>query len=489
VAGSGGSVAGSGGSVAGSGGSASGSGGGTSMGADGCAGAALNLSISEVAVYQSVKIPIANNQRAIEPGTRAADVIQGRQALFRVFVQLSGGWTPRTLSARLTLTSGSGQTQLFERKPIAASSSDADLATSFQIAVPADRIQTDTRYSVEVVECGAASGSPVAPRFPAAGDAALGARYTGPLKVRVVPVSFGGRVPDTSEPALTVYRDVLQAMYPVNSVELTVTAPLAAGATLNWASVLDQVRARRQSDAAPADVYYYGLLKPADTLSQYCRAGCTAGVGYVSPASAFAPRAAIGLGFADASSAMTMAHELGHSHGRGHAPCAPGSISGVDPGYPHAGARLGTWGYDSRTRVLHDPNRSTDIMGYCNSKWVSDYTYRALTDRVASLNAAFEELVPPELIARWRVVLVEPAGARWGVPFARPAPPFGEPETAEVLDAKGARVDTVTVYRTAAADLNASTVLVPEPEPSWSSVRLAGLAPLSFTAPVSVPLP
>jgi hypothetical protein len=75
-------------------------------------------------------------------------------------------------------------------------------------------------------------------------------------------------------------------------------------------------------------------------------------------------------------SAGTIAHELGHNLGRLHAPC--GNPGGPDPNYPHAGATLGSTGYDLLTGVLRSPSAYRDYMSYCTPRWTSDYTYGAI---------------------------------------------------------------------------------------------------------------
>jgi hypothetical protein len=240
-------------------------------------------------------------------------------------------------------------------------------------------------------------------------------------------------------------------------------------------------------------VYYYGLVRPTSTFQQYCQGSCTAGIGYVaSSGGTFAAqaRASVGVGYADEASAATMAHEIGHNHGRNHAPCARGGqISGVDNGYPHGGGALGVWGYDSRTRVLIDPSQGTDIMGYCSNKWVSDYTYNALADRIASLNGSPLEILSGETIKQWQIILLDATGPRWGLPFVRPEPAFGVPESAEILDSTGTVIENVTVYRSEVPDIGSATVLVPEPEPDWFAVRVVGWPALFYSEPVSVPSP
>ena len=53
-------------------------------------------------------------------------------------------------------------------------------------------------------------------------------------------------------------------------------------------------------------------------------------------------------------------------------------------------------------------------------------------------------------------------------------PAEGDPEPATIYDHTGAELTNVTVYRTAIGDLEASMYMVPEPQPSWYTVAVAG---------------
>jgi hypothetical protein len=150
-----------------------------------------------------------------------------------------------------------------------------------------------------------------------------------------------------------------------------------------------------------------------------------------------------------------------------------GSISGVDANFPNSNGATGVYGWDMRTQKLLAPDR-TDIMGYCNNKWISDYTYDGLLNRVAQVNGATNVIVAEGSLRPWRVLLLDSRGTRWGIPIDEPSLPTGEAEPAEVIDASGLVIDTVDVYRTQVSDIEAFSVQVPAPEVGWAAIRVDG---------------
>jgi len=423
---------------------------------------------------------------------RNADVVVGRDTLFRVFVSTASGFTSRQLSGRITLTNGDTSDQYFAKQTVSASSTEADTASTFMIFVPASKIKADTQYRVELVECGTGSGSMMAPQFPATGTAALSARTTGTVKIKVISILANGHAPDTTDASLAIYRDQFMAMYPISAIDISFGDQISVGYPIDWTGVLDTMRAKRQMDAPAADVYYYGLLKPADTFAAFCGNSCTTGIGYVAGANTPQQRAALGIGFGDRPSAETMAHEVGHNHGRNHANCVPpgGTISGVDASYPYANGSIGVWGYDQRKKTtILDPAKDTDIMGYCNTKWISDYSYQALVNRVATVNGAQDQIFNAQAAALWRVLLLDSRGPRWGLPITRPSLPEGAPIIVRILDETGTAITEVEAYRTEISDDVSAMVMVPEPQPGWAFVEVAGYAPHRFDAPVTVQAP
>jgi hypothetical protein len=458
---------------------------------DGCTNTlASNLTVQQIAVYQTVKIPVMDNGTEVAAASRNAAVVQGRQTLVRVFVTPGSSWTARELAARLTLVPSGGQPAVYSsKKTISAASTDADTKTTFGFDLPAASMVAPLNYSLEIVECGTDTGTAGQARFPATGTIDMGVKNTGVLKVKLIPLQVGTLLPDTSDTTMAPYAAEMKAMYPITDISFSVGDTLTVTDVEDWSGTLDQVRAKRSADKPANDVYYYGLIKPADTLRAYCQSSCITGIGFVvdTATGSFAgsARVAMGIGFADKASTETMAHEIGHNHGRNHAPCSTaGTITGIDANYPSAytNAIIGVWGYDSRTQTLLDPSKWKDIMSYCNNQWISDYNYKALVTRVAAVNGVANVLTVNAEMGKWRVILLDDRGPRWGIPLAEPGPAEGQPELATIYDGTGEVLTSVRVYRTQIGDISAAMYMVPEPQDNWYAIAVHGAAPLPFAA-------
>jgi hypothetical protein len=453
---------------------------------------AADISIDQIAVYQTVKIPIVTDSQAVARNDRNADVVVGKDAIFRVFAELGPGFAPRELSARVRFTDGAITNEFFAKATLTASSSDDEVDSTFNIEVPGEAITPGAQYHVQIVECALTTqGALQSPVFPAQGDADLSARVTGPLKVHLLPFVYDGLLPNTTPGQLAYYKAFFESMYPITEAQLTVGEPLDAGGFSDLGVTLEQTFAVRDVESPADDVYYYGIARPANTLEQFCQGSCTLGVGFVADPEAADFRAAVGVAFEEESqiAGETLLHEVGHNHGREHAPC--GGPDEPDPSYPYQDGAIGVWGYDARDGSLLPPE-VTDLMGYCSPQWISDYNYQSLMERVVELNNPVQQrLARASALApqpSFRVLHVDQHGPRWSRPFQGRLPNV-VPESATIFDDLGQVVTSVNVYRVPMHGVNASMVLVPEPQPRWFAVQVSGAAPHPFSAAQEIAIP
>jgi PKD repeat protein len=178
------------------------------------------------------------------------------------------------------------------------------------------------------------------------------------MQFTAVPVVNGGRTGTLPDP-----QPILTRMWPLKSVVVQNRAPytfagtLSGGDTTAWGNLLQAIANVRQADGSSRNYYGYVGVSYGSGI---------AGIGYIGQEAA--------TGRDD--SQETVAHELGHNMGRQHAPC--GGVAGPDQSYPYAGAKIGSWGYDATNKQLLNPASYTDLMGYCNPAWTSDYNYKAV---------------------------------------------------------------------------------------------------------------
>ncbi len=430
------------------------------------------LRIREISLYQVVKIPLMTN--GTWAAIRNSPVVQGKKALVRAFVDTLSGYTSHAVRAVLTLDNGGTPKQIpVEMKPSAAST-DAALGSTFNFNIEPADIGPNTKMSVSLVDptCTNALGAASDARFPASGTQALAATKIGKLRVVVVPVNVGSLKPDTSAAQLKNMRDALIAHYPIPDAEITVRSQAITGPSTvtnnDWSNILNQVLNARNQDNPPDDVYYYGIMTPASSFGTYCRSSCLLGLAPLTTRVSPDQQGGLGVGFLDEYTSSTIVHELGHAHGRAHAPC--GGVSGADSAFPYSGGGTGVWGWNSLDNTLQNPSSSKDVMGYCDPAWMSDYTYKAIGTRSSTVNIAMRASLGqgPD----WHSLLLYADGsARWGGMHTKRLP-AGDVQLAQVLDVAGQVIDEVEVVRVALDHVDDALLYIPEPELGWHSLKL-----------------
>jgi hypothetical protein len=386
-----------------------------------------NIAISGVAVFQAVKVDVVKGGTFVASSKRNAPVVAKRPGLIRVYVEPGDGWKAREVTAEVRLVAKDEKFPILrETKTISGPSKDEDPKSTFNLEVPAESLPPGVSFQVALT---AADGETVKDgdesegRFPLDGSLEdLGVEISGKLRVVIVPLQYNtdgsGRTPDLGTAQLERYKKTLMQRYPASDVEVTTHQPYPwtttiAGNGQGFSSVLRAMHQLRQRDKVDDDVYYYGLFSPAVSMSSFCRGGCVTGLSTVADEDTPVMRASVGLGFVGQDSANTMAHELGHAHGREHAPC--GGASGVDPEFPYPQAQLGVWGYDIFGKTLISPTKGRDMMGYCPNEWVSDYTYNALFERMAAISTvkrtlSFQGSTSATRTSRYRIATVGASG-------------------------------------------------------------------------------
>lgn len=365
------------------------------------------LGVSEISVNQGVKVPLMAGGQLV---SGAPPIVAGRAGLVRVSVSPEPSWQPREVVARLELSNAAGPLQPLEVKQLVVGpSSDADLASTFNFDLSGDVVAPDLQFAVSLLEVsGTSQGTPSpAAAFPPQGKAPLPAQSTaGPLRMVLVPLQYdadgSGRLPVLDDAQVALYRDALQRLYPTPGVEIRIHDPVVYDQPISpngngWGEVLQFLLMRRNQDRitneAAANEYYYGLFMPKPSFALYCAGSpvCVLGLSTALPdATKEFVRGSVGVGFVGPKSSGTLAHETGHAHGRLHAPCAPGGfIQNTDPAFPYPEGRIGSWGFDLGAKLLYDPDGAArDFMGYCDPIWVSDYTWRAIFERIAYVNSS-----------------------------------------------------------------------------------------------------
>lgn len=402
------------------------------------------VTVTRVSIYQGVERRLMQDGAALASST---PVVAQREALLRVFYDAPA---PIDVTARLHLDG----VVLEQQVALGGVSSDSQIDSTINFDLPPHLMTLGASYRVELLQPFAeTSGNNATATYPAAGGtASLETAKSGTLKVTLVPIQYNadgsGRLPDTSAGQLQQYENEFYAMYPVENVELTVRNAVGWNNNVSaggggWGNLLNAIADLRQQDNAPFDTYYYGILSPASSLSTYCSGGCVLGLGFVGSAMDDYGRAAIGIGFSGGASVDTALHELGHNHGREHAPC--GGASGTDPGFPHSGAKIGVWGYNLLTQQLYAPNSFVDLMSYCDPPWISDYNFTAIFNRVAQVSGADFHVPASQQHLTYQRAQVDGSGnLAWLSPITLARPPVGAAAAATIETAAGPESTTAT---------------------------------------------
>jgi len=368
---------------------------------------ARGIAIREIELNQGVRVVVGQGGDWIDADQRTLGLIGSRDALLRVHTTVDPEWTPREVTARLTLEHADGTIEALEQtKQVEGDSTPDPLEGGFWFQLRTDAGQTlpDTRYRVELWDPSGATDLPELDwANPAQGAMPIGFEAI-PLELKVVfvPIHYVAldSTPALDDEALALLVDSLYEQNPVNQVSYAVRDSVDYASTLDdVASLLPLLSQLKTADGADANTYYHALVDiGAPSL------GGRRGIGNIVGDSEGegADRVAATLYWtADPSlAAETFNHEVGHNQGLAHVQCPNAAADGIDPSYPHVDGTIGSWGAGVRRLEVFDPDRTYDYMSYCGPSWVSDWTWAKTHERIATLTA-------------WDLAASEPAGMGW----------------------------------------------------------------------------
>lgn len=378
---------------------------------------ARDVQITLVEIAQGAFAKLGDGEEVVDLDDRTAVVIEGRDIILRAHVQAAADFEPRPLRAVLTVSApgaaapgepgatapggdagapGAGgdagpaaTMRLEDQRQIAGSSRAEDLTSTFNFRIPAALVKTKSAVSLEIFEAAADGPAPPEPdplpRFPQSGTAAdLGVKAGFMvLDVVLIPARGPSGPLDDAPARRKRLENHLFDVYPVQKLNVRWHETVTVGGNLSTGDAFAILRDLRERENARPYEYYHLLVANEDTRDNLLGIANSAGAG-----SNQGPRR-IAMSFVRQhrvdSVLDTTSHEIGHNHGRAHAPNC--NAQGTDDDYPYPNGALGVTGYSLSDDELFATTRRFDLMGYCSPTWISDYTWNGFEARVRAVSA------------------------------------------------------------------------------------------------------
>ena len=287
---------------------------------------ACQIQLTELALYQAVKVPLYSQGRAVTPLN--APVIEGRPGLSAGVLQPGRAAARAACAPRWCCRPGRRDPHVHAGLPGRPRLRRQQPGHDRQLGRAGREHRGPTPPPGSISSWAQLPGRRPQPRSPPAATLALDPRSTGVLKLVLVPVRYdadqSGRLPDVSEAQLQRYQDILMAYYPTRAVELTVHETVSTSISAGRQQRLGLVPGRAPEPARPGR--RGGATSTTTAWSRRRRRSRPTAAAPAPPACRTWPTAAnaaarqvgAGVGFAGTLAGETLVHEIGHQHGRSH---------------------------------------------------------------------------------------------------------------------------------------------------------------------------
>ena len=330
-------------------------------------------------------------------------ILSGQPAVVNVLVQATPPTTTTQMQLVLRLMDASGAVVYTDTTVTHGSlgASPTPISPSAQFLVPVGKLAAGLRWQVTRDPNGVVADDATANDiYPGTGAQTLATQSVPALNIRFVPIvlaSNGNSTPPLNDALIPDYLRTLRSIHPLGAINTHIgasfttsvsfgTAP-TGGAAAFWQQVLSDLDLARVADPTDATSNWFGVVAPPPGFN-FTTFGGFSYIPANGTASGLKTRTSVSTRtgwFSNPTQARDLvAHEIGHTFGRQHAPCGNAG-SPLDLNYPVAGGVLDVAGHDVfawanglATSAVVVPASTGDVMGYCFPVWASAYTYKAV---------------------------------------------------------------------------------------------------------------
>lgn len=376
-------------------------------------------------------------------------IASGGDAVANVYLAATPDFTPVRLVLRMFNATGA-LTSADTVTSLDATALGTGLPTA-QFLVRASRLVAGANWQVQALPASKQADDTASNDvFPRTGTAALNVVSVPPLTIRFVPIVLsanGNAVSSISSDGLTAYLQTLRSIHPLGVVNAHLGTSFTTGASFGttpsggdasfWTELIAELDLARIADPTEPTANWFGVVQPPAHFT-FTNFG---GFSYIPTTGTDAgahtrTSAAVGPGWFNAPTQARdlVAHEIGHTFGRAHAPCG-GAGPPLDAGYPVAGGHIDQPGFDVyswssglASSAAQIGTSTGDVMGYCFPVWESAYTYKAILNFRSSTVVADRAPEPRTHVLAIRGSIDDRRGVTMSPAFsidARPTSPNG----------------------------------------------------------------